>query len=143
MIELEELKASSATFNKAKGKVFSRMGFSPRWEPEFLILVAELMGADFTTASPLSWNSKSLRDAYSFLRSWSAESNGGIEAENDFNFKYFKILRSLVLEGMLLCSYRFRRLLYHNKTSETNRLCVDIAHSCAIVEEDMLMVGTR
>jgi hypothetical protein len=144
LIELDALRASSAAFNIAKGKVFSRMGFSPRWEPEFLVLAAELMGADFSAASPLAWNSSGLREAYAFLRAWSAESNGGIEAENEFNFKYLYDPKvKLVLEGRVLFAVIDSDAYFVTPKEKRDLLGFRwISHKGrVIVEEDMLMAG--
>jgi ABC-type glycerol-3-phosphate transport system substrate-binding protein len=106
VIEMGEIKERGKTFNTAAGGVYTRMGFSPSANDEFLFAAVNLFGASFREASPIAWDSHALEQGLSWLRSWIAGSNTGIQAEDDFAFKYFydppdKLLNS----GRILYSY--------------------------------------
>jgi hypothetical protein len=89
-LNLEKIKELGRRFNRQdKGKTVA-MGFSPRWEPDFLLLTASLWGADFAegTDAGLTWNDRNLRQAVEYLRKWSEETNGGHAAETSYAEKY-------------------------------------------------------
>jgi ABC-type glycerol-3-phosphate transport system substrate-binding protein len=89
-LNLEQIKDLGRHFNRQeKGKTVA-MGFSPRWDPGFLILAAALWGTDFTEGSDagLSWNDRKLREAVAYLRKWSDEANGGPMEETVYAEKY-------------------------------------------------------
>ncbi|MDR3122832.1 MAG: extracellular solute-binding protein [Treponema sp.] len=88
-LTLEEIKALGKSFNVENGGVYSRMGFSPAWDDDFLFVSAALFGASFREDSPLEWDNEALERALSYIESWIGESNTGIQAEDDFTFKYF------------------------------------------------------
>jgi ABC-type glycerol-3-phosphate transport system substrate-binding protein len=88
-LTLEEIKTLGKAFNLENGGVYSRMGFSPAWDDDFLFVSAALFGASFREDSPLEWDNDALERALSYIESWIGESNTGIQAEDDFAFKYF------------------------------------------------------
>jgi ABC-type glycerol-3-phosphate transport system substrate-binding protein len=105
-LTLEEIKALGRSFNVANGGGYSRMGFSPAWDDDFLFVTAVLFGASFREASPLEWDNNALERALSYIESWISDSNTGIEAEDDFTFKYFYDPPSkLVANGRILFFY--------------------------------------
>jgi hypothetical protein len=65
------------------------MGFSPSWDDDFLFVSAALFGASFREAAPLEWDEVALERALAYIEAWIRESNTGIQAEDDFTFKYF------------------------------------------------------
>jgi hypothetical protein len=86
----EEIKKISQEFNTIEGNgFFSRMGFSPAWNDEFLFVMATLFDASFREASPVAWNPQALEAVIAYIRAWITEANTGIEAVDDFVFKYF------------------------------------------------------
>jgi ABC-type glycerol-3-phosphate transport system substrate-binding protein len=102
-LTLEEIKELGRSFNMESGGVYSRMGFSPSWDDEFLFAGAVLFGASFREAAPLDWDDAALERTIAYIDSWIAESNTGIQAEDDFVFKYFYDPPStLILKGRIL-----------------------------------------
>ena len=88
-LSLEEIKELSAAFNKTAGGVYSKMGFSPRWEDDFLYMTAKGFYASFEEDEHFfSWDDKALRSAVEYLRAWSRDVNTSAEAEDEFKFKY-------------------------------------------------------
>lgn len=106
VISLEEIRAAGAAKNQLTGSTFTRMGFSPRWDPDFLLLYARISGAAFREGSPLSWNDEGLAAAIASLRAWSSEVNRSAADEEDFQFKYLYLPRNLsVQEGRIAFAY--------------------------------------
>jgi hypothetical protein len=105
-LTLEEIKGLGQSFNVENGGGYSRMGFSPAWDDDFLFVNAVLFGASFREASPLDWDNDALERALSSIESWIRESNRGIQAEDDFAFKYFYDPPSkLAVNGRILFFY--------------------------------------
>ena len=103
---LEEIKALGKAFNVETGGVYSRMGFSPAWDDDFLFVSAALFGASFREDSPLDWDKEALERALAYIEAWINEANTGIQAEDDFTFKYFYDPPSkLAINGRILFFY--------------------------------------
>lgn len=88
LLSMEDLARLAPTFNLKQKESYVRMGFSPRWDPDFLCIVASSEGASFREGKPLGFDEQGLRRAVDGLREWSATANGGGEAEDDYQFKY-------------------------------------------------------
>jgi len=90
LLNLEDIKTISASYNKVQSGRFINMGFSPLWYPDFLLVVALLHGAEFTEDGErvLSFKEKNIQNALSFLRDWSKTNNGGASAEIEYQEKY-------------------------------------------------------
>jgi ABC-type glycerol-3-phosphate transport system substrate-binding protein len=105
-LTLEEIKTLGKSFNVENGGGYSRMGFSPAWDDDFLFVSAVLFGAAFREASPLDWDHNALDEALAYIESWISDSNTGIAAEDEFTFKYFYDPPSkLVINGRILFFY--------------------------------------
>jgi ABC-type glycerol-3-phosphate transport system substrate-binding protein len=88
-IDLEEIKRLGKAYNQESGGTYSRMGFSPAWNDEFLFVTAKLFNAAFREAAPLAWNAQALEEAILYSRQWIEEANTSIQQVDDFAFKYF------------------------------------------------------
>ncbi|MDR1363115.1 MAG: hypothetical protein LBJ35_03585 [Spirochaetaceae bacterium] len=105
-IELDEIKALGKIFNEERNNVFSRIGFSPLWNNDFLFEIAVIFNAAFKEGSPLDWNPEALDKAIAYAREWIDESNGGVKAEDEFFFKYFfDPTPKLVINSRILFAY--------------------------------------
>lgn len=88
-LSLEEMQVLSAAYNKKDGAEYTRMGFSPRWDTNFLYVAAQGMGVAFEeTKNLFSWNDRALLDIISYTRTWSDTVNTSAAAEDEFKFKY-------------------------------------------------------
>lgn len=104
-LSMEDVRSLGKAYNRSQG-ASTRMGFSPRWNPEFLYLYASLYGAAFREGKPLAWNEANLQKAISSARDWVLEANGSASAEDDFQFKYlYNPGERSVAEGRILFSY--------------------------------------
>jgi hypothetical protein len=102
-VDLAELRELGGAHNREQRGVYERMGFSPGWDAEFLFMVADLFDTAFEEGSPLSWDEEALENAVAYARAWTAEKNGGIQAEDDFVFRYFyEPPEVLALSGRIL-----------------------------------------
>ncbi|MDR2178237.1 MAG: hypothetical protein LBP20_09400 [Treponema sp.] len=87
-IGLEEIKTLGRNYNQENGG-YTRMGFSPAWNDEFLFVTAKLFGAGFKEAVPLAWDAQALEQAMTYSQQWIKEANTSIQQVEDFIFKYF------------------------------------------------------
>lgn len=106
-ISLETIQALSSDYNMQEDGQYSRMGFSPRWNREFLFLAAQMLGSRFEEGSHyLTWNDRLLPAGIEYLRNWSRSINTSTRTEDDFQFKYlYDPPYRLVTSGKSLFSY--------------------------------------
>jgi hypothetical protein len=105
-ITFEELKALGTRYNMEQNGIYSRMGFSPAWNDEFLFVAATLFNVSFREADPLAWDPEALDQAITYLRNWTRESNTSIQAEDEFVFKYcYDPPAKLAASGRILFTY--------------------------------------
>jgi hypothetical protein len=105
-IDFDELKKLSKEYNSVNRGVYTRMGFSPLWNDNFLLAAAILSGASFQEANPLTWDSAALERSITFINNWTNEINTSTQAEEDFTFRYFfEPPERLIQGGRILFSY--------------------------------------
>jgi ABC-type glycerol-3-phosphate transport system substrate-binding protein len=105
-IGLEETKKLGMEYNQQTGGIYSRMGFSPAWNDEFLFLTAKLFNSGFQEADPLAWDARALEEAILYNQRWIEEANTGFQEVEDFTFKYFyDPPAKLLLSGHILFTY--------------------------------------
>ena len=88
-IGVEEMRKLSGEFNIFDGRP-TRMGFSPRWQPEFVYAVALTLGVGFEETDerlPI-WNDAKIQQTIAYAVEWINETNGGYEMEDSFESKY-------------------------------------------------------
>jgi ABC-type glycerol-3-phosphate transport system substrate-binding protein len=88
-IDLDQVQRIARDFNNQTKGNWTKMGFSPRWDPEFLYMTAILFNTRFEEGSALfTWNEQGLSNALTYIRNWSTQANSSTAAEEDFKFKY-------------------------------------------------------
>ena len=88
-LSLEEMQKLSADYNKKHNGEYTKMGFSPRWDPNFLYVTAQGMDVSFAeTKNLFSWNDTALQEVIAYTRGWSTRVNTNAAAEDEFKFKY-------------------------------------------------------
>jgi hypothetical protein len=106
MISLADMAGPAAAFNQKDKRGFIRMGFSPRWDGDFLTLEIDSAGAGFKEGKPLAWSDAGLSAALDEVRSWVARTNGSAAAEDEFQFKYlYTPAYQYVVSGRTLFAY--------------------------------------
>ncbi len=104
----DQVRRQSADFNKNSSDTFKVLAFSPRWNPDFLSLSAEMMGADFhgTAGGDFAWNDQKLLASVDYLRDWIATVDGGADNDQDFSEKYlYDPVYRLLQSGRILYYY--------------------------------------
>jgi hypothetical protein len=87
-IGFDEMKELGKNYNAMSRGMYTRMGFSPTWDDNFLFITASLFNASFREAAPLAWDALALDRAVAYAYEWTCEANSSIQAVDDFTFKY-------------------------------------------------------
>ncbi|WP_253817860.1 ABC transporter substrate-binding protein [Treponema vincentii] len=106
-LSLEEMRTLAAEYNSKNGSEYTKMGFSPRWDTDFLYVSAQGFNVFFEeTKNFFSWNDKALQELIAYTRRWSEEVNTDAAAEDEFQFKYlYDPPYTLVTNGRCLFWY--------------------------------------
>lgn len=88
VLSLVDLERLGMEYNQKTKETFTRMGFGPRWSPEFMYSVIRLYGIDFKTGTTPRWNYFALENGIDYLRAWSERANESLLKEEEFQFKY-------------------------------------------------------
>jgi ABC-type glycerol-3-phosphate transport system substrate-binding protein len=105
-IDFGEMKKLGKSYNTETNGVYTRMGFSPVWDDNFLFVAATLFNASFREAEPLAWNTLALEKSMDFIYEWINEANSSIQTVDDFTFKYYyNPPAKLALSGRILFAY--------------------------------------
>jgi len=112
-IGFDEIKTLSKPYNAMNRGAYTRMGFSPLWSDDFLLMTALLFDTSFREASPLAWNGDALNRSMDFIYNWTREINTENQAAEDFTFKYFiEPPEMLVRSGRILFSHMESNVLF-------------------------------
>ena len=85
----DEIQAAGADYNRMQNGVWTRIGFSPFWNEEFLFLTSSLFGTNWREGNPLFWDAPKLEESADYLHEWIIAANDSFQADDDFSFKYF------------------------------------------------------
>ena len=90
VLSLEQIRSTASAFNtKNKKDAYTKIGFTPLGNTDFLYLTAKIKGADFREEKgEITWNGQAMLNAISFLKDWVNTENTSAQAEEDFTFKY-------------------------------------------------------
>jgi ABC-type glycerol-3-phosphate transport system substrate-binding protein len=88
-IGYEEMRSRSADFNIFDERP-THLGYSPRWQPDFLYFLTRLLGADYyeSNGGLTMWNDTKVQEALSYASDWIATVNSGYASEEAFESKY-------------------------------------------------------
>ena len=89
-LNLEQIRTISSSFNKKKKNgTYTRMGFTPLGNSDFLYLTTKLYGVNFRDEKgQIVWNDAKLNYTIEQLTDWVTTENTSAQAEQDFTFKY-------------------------------------------------------
>ncbi|WP_304225389.1 hypothetical protein [Gracilinema caldarium] len=106
-LTLDEIQSLGKSHNQLNNQgTYVRMGFSPRWNDEFLFIVSRLFNVSYRESSPLAWDAAALERAMNYVYRWSIETNGSPEKEDDFAFKYlYNPPAVIATSGKILFAY--------------------------------------
>ena len=123
-LTLDQIKSAGMSYNeKNKKGSFSKIGFIPSANDDFLYLVTKLYGADFREEKgQIIWNDLRLRNAVNYMRDWISGTNGSAQEEQDFAYKYlFMPDYRQVTSGRTLFAYTTSNKMFGNmKAQELN-----------------------
>jgi hypothetical protein len=88
-VDISAIQQIASDYNLMQNDVWTRIGFSPLWNDEFLFLTSKLYGVNWSEDQPVSWDADLLEQTLEELREWVIVANDSIEADDDFYFKYF------------------------------------------------------
>ena len=115
MLSLDQIRTAGAAYNeKNENNLYTRMGFAPQWNTDFLCLAAMMNNAMFhEKKNTLLWDKNALDSTVSYLRSWTTNANDSFAAEQDFSFKYlFTPAYSQIMSKRCLFAYMSSRELF-------------------------------
>lgn len=107
-IELDEIRERAGRFNRNSGDRPSHIGFSPRWDHEFLYLFARLQGLEFyhSDVESFEWDTGLPAQIGEELEAWVSETNGGLEIERQFERRYLNDPKQqLLIRERILFAY--------------------------------------
>ena len=145
-LTLDQMKAAGLSYNEknAKGS-FSRIGFLPSANDDFLYLTTKLYGVDFREEKgQIIWSDLRLRNAVSYDRDWISNTNSSAREEQDFAYKYlFMPDYRQVTSGRTLLAYTTSNKMFgYMKNQELN---IDYrwirGDSFIPIEDSFLMTG--
>nr|AGS52612.1 putative lipoprotein [uncultured bacterium contig00042] len=135
-IDFEEVKQLSKGYNVESRSTYTRMGFSPLWDDNFLLTAAVLYGVSFREALPLAWDTTALDKSMDYIYNWTHEINSNNQAEEEFTFKYFiEPPERLAISGRILFSYMESNELF--TLTEENKNHIDFRW---IMEQDRVPI---
>ena len=137
-LNLNQLRETASAYNNKNNKgAFTRIGFTPLGNNDFLYLTAKLKGADFREEKgSIVWNDLNLSATCSFLKDWVNTENSSAQEEEDFTFKYlFMPYYRQISSGRTLFAYTTSDQLF--KVMKDQELDIDYRW---IVENDSLQI---
>lgn len=92
-LSLDEIRDAAASFNSQNANgVYTRMGFAPAWDSNFMYTAAKLNGINFQSSNgSVTWDKLELNRIVTYLRNWTTDCNTSTTAEQDYQFKYLNI----------------------------------------------------
>lgn len=89
-LTLEQIRTIASQFNqKNKKGAFTKIGFTPLTNDDFLYLATKLYNVDFREErGQIIWNHANLQDSLKFLKDWTFTENASPKIEEDFAYKY-------------------------------------------------------
>ena len=146
VLSLEQIRSTASAFNtKNKKDAYTKIGFTPLGNTDFLYLTAKIKGADFREEKgEITWNGQAMLNAISFLKDWVNTENTSAQAEEDFTFKYlFMPYYRQVSSGRTLYAYTTSDNLF--KILKEQELSVDyrwvVENNSIFIEDSCTLMG--
>lgn len=89
-LTLDNLRDLGAVFNtKNSNGFYTRMGFAPSWDEDFIYEVSKQYGQCFKEkGTSFTWDEQKLKQTIEYVKDWTTTKNDSTTAEQDFEFKY-------------------------------------------------------
>ncbi len=145
-LSLEQIQSTASAFNaKNKKDAYTKIGFTPLGNEDFLYLVAKMKGCDFREEKgEIAWNGQALSDSVDLLRNWVYKENTSPQIEEDFTFKYLYMpYYRQVSSGRTLYAYTTSDSLF--KILKEQDLSIDyrwvVEDNSIYIEDSATMMG--
>ena len=145
-LSLEQIRETASAYNRKNNKdAYTRIGFTPLGNTDFLYLTAKLKGAEFhEEKDTIVWNSQALLNSIIMLKDWINLENTSAQVEEDFTFKYlFMPYYRQVSSGRTLFAYSTSDQFF--KVMKDQELDVDyrwiVEDNALPIEDSYLMMG--
>ena len=146
VLNLQQIRETASAFNeKNKSGAYTKIGFTPLGNNDFLYLTAKMKGADFhEEKGEIVWNSQKLLNAVTLMHEWVNTENTSAQVEEDFTFKYlFMPYYRQVSSGRTLFAYTTSDNLF--KTLKEQDINVDyrwvVEGRSIFIEDSCTMMG--
>lgn len=145
-LTLEQIRQTGAEFNRKNKKgSFTRIGFTPLSNNDFLYLSTKIFEVDFREEKgKIIWNSEKLKETTDSLKNWIFTENESAQTEQDFAFKYlFMPYYRQVISDRTLYAYTTSDQLF--KTIKNQDFGIDyrwiVQDKKIPIEDSMIMLG--
>ncbi len=145
-LSLEQIRLAASAYNKKNKKgLYTRIGFTPLGNTDFLYLTAKLKGAAFREEKEsIIYNGQLFLDSINFLKDWINTENTSAQIEEDFTFKYlFMPYYRQVTSGRTLFAYTTSSNLF--KVMKDQELGIDyrwvVENNYLSIEDSYTMMG--
>lgn len=142
----EQIRQIASWYNKKdKKENYTRIGFTPLSNSDFLYLTSKVYGGGFREEkNKITWNDQSLLNATGFLKNWIQTENTSAQVEEDFAFKYlFMPKYRQVTSGRTLFAYTTSDDLF--ESTKGNEYGIDyrwVTHDNKLpIEDSFTMMG--
>ena len=146
VLSLNQIRSTASAYNAKNQKdAYTRIGFTPLGNNDFLYLFAKMKGAAFREEkNEIIWDNQSLLNAANMLRDWVNKENTSSQMEEDFSFKYlFMPYYRQVSSGRTLYAYTTSDNLF--KILKEQDLDVDyrwvVEDKSIYIEDSLTMLG--
>lgn len=146
-ISLEQIKTTGTDFIKKNKKGnFTRIGFAPQSNKDFLYTTTRLFDAKFKQykTNDFTYNKQALENAIKYITEWIKTEHGSIQTESDFVYKYLSLVDSKkVFSGRTLYTYTTSNKLFQLPSDQLAKMDFRwIKNNEQIpVEDSMTMMG--
>ncbi|MBP5519920.1 MAG: extracellular solute-binding protein [Treponema sp.] len=146
VLSLEQIRETASAYNTKNQKdAYTRIGFTPLGNTNFLYLTAKMKGTAFREEKgDVTWNKKQLDETIAYLKDWVNSENTSAQVEEDFSFKYlFMPYYRQVSSGRTLFAYTTSNQLF--KVLKEQYLPVDyrwvVEDNSLYIEDSCTMMG--
>lgn len=145
-LSIEQIRSIGSSYNqKDKKGLFTRIGFAPLNNNDFLYLAVKLNNTNFKEEnSKITFNEKKLEDQISYLKDWVVTENSSPSEEQDFCYKYLfmpeyrQITSDRTLLSYTTSSELFTMMKNQNTDMDYRWICKD---NFIPIEDSFRMLG--
>ncbi len=146
IISYKEMRMLSNEFNVFEERP-TQMGYSPRWQPDFIYYLSKLIGAEYyeSDSGITMWNDVKIQEALTYAADWIDATNQGHESEDFFKTKYmydpmYKLLNTQRILFSFIMIHRFLSVPSEVRDNLGIRWLSDNSKKIA-VGDDVLFIG--